>query len=174
MRKNVIETVIGALVLVVAVMFGVFAYTSANVRVTDGYTIKARFARIDGIQVGSDVRISGIKVGTVSGLQLDPTYYQAVAQLTIDRSVEVPTDTVAKVASEGLLGAKYVALDPGGDEKMIEPGGEIKFTQSSLSLEDLVGQFIFSSGGAGGKEKEKENATEGLGSAFPPEPAHPR
>ncbi|MEQ8165832.1 MAG: outer membrane lipid asymmetry maintenance protein MlaD [Alphaproteobacteria bacterium] len=139
-----IETVIGALVLAIAVLFGVFAYTSADVRDIDGYRVTARFDRVDGIQVGSDVRIGGIKIGTVSNMALDPEFYQAVTELIIDPSVRLPSDTVAKVTSDGLLGSKYMALDPGGAEDMIQPGGEIRFTQSSLSLEDLVGQFIFS------------------------------
>lgn len=147
MRKNVIETVIGALVLVIAALFAVFAYTSSDVANIDGYRITARFDRLDGIQVGSDVRVSGIKVGTVSQLVLDPVAFRAVAELTIDPSVTLPADTIAKVTSDGLLGSKYMSLDPGGDEENIRPGGEIKFTQSTISLEDLVGQFIFSNSG---------------------------
>ena len=144
MHRNVIETIIGAVVLVVAGFFLVFAYSSANLRAVEGYELLARFDRVDGLEVGSDVRISGVKVGSVVGQRLDEMTYLAEVRMTIDPTIQLPTDTVAVVTSESLLGGKFLALDPGGAEDMIPAGGVIQYTQSVPGLEQLLGQVIFS------------------------------
>ncbi|HYD65955.1 outer membrane lipid asymmetry maintenance protein MlaD [Azospirillum sp.] len=156
MRRNVIETVLGGVVLVVAGFFLVFAYTSADLRKVDGYEVTARFGSISGLQSGADVRISGVKVGTVTSLTLDPKSYQAVVHLSIAPDVKLPKDTAAVVASESLLGGKFMALEPGGDPDMIAPGGRIEYTQSTPGLEQLLGQVIFSlqSNAKGGDKAE--------------------
>jgi len=147
MNRNPVEAIIGAVVLVVAALVLVFAYTSASLRPVEGYDVFAKFDRIDGLHVGTDVRISGIKVGTVVDLSLEPASFLAVATLSIRDSVKLPLDTVAQISSEGLLGGKFMALVPGGDVETIKPGGEISYTQSPVNLEDLIGQLIFSQGG---------------------------
>lgn len=152
MRRNAIETVMGAVVLVVAAFFLVFAYTSAGIGTVKGYELYARFDRIDGLEDGSDVRLSGIKVGSVIDQKLEPETYLAVLRISIDPSVKLPADTVAKVMSDGLLGGKYLGLDPGGDERILKPGEEIQFTQSAISLEDLIGRYIFSPQKLGGEK----------------------
>lgn len=144
MRRNVIETVLGGVVLAVAGLFLAFAYTSANLRKVDGYEVTAAFTSIAGLQAGSDVRISGVKVGTVSSLTLDPVTYQAVVHMTVDRAVKLSKDTAAVIASESMLGGKFLALEPGGEEEFIKPGGRIQFTQSTPGIEQLLGQVIFS------------------------------
>jgi len=108
----------------------------------------ADFARVDGIHQGSDVRISGIKVGTVVADALDPKTYLATIRMSIDPDVQLPDDTVAQVTSSGLLGDKYMSLAPGGSDKMIPAGGKIQYTQSSISLENLIGQMMFSTPGS--------------------------
>jgi phospholipid/cholesterol/gamma-HCH transport system substrate-binding protein len=164
MRGNVIEIVIGAVVLVAAALFLVFAYrTSESRTVSGGYEVTADFARVDGIHQGSDVRISGIKVGTVVADELDPKTYLATIRMSIDPTVQLPEDTVAQVTSSGLLGDKYMSLAPGGSDTMIPPGGKIQYTQSSISLENLIGQMMFSTPGA-------KPAADG---AAPPEPVAP-
>jgi phospholipid/cholesterol/gamma-HCH transport system substrate-binding protein len=145
MRRNAVETIMGAVVLAVAAFFLVFAYTRAQVAYVKGYVLVAKFDRIDGIEDGSDVRLSGIKVGTVLSQSLDPDTYLAVLRISIDPRIELPADTVAKVTSDGLLGGKYLALDPGGEEQTLKPGDEIVYTQSAISIEDLIGRYIFSS-----------------------------
>jgi phospholipid/cholesterol/gamma-HCH transport system substrate-binding protein len=166
MRGNVIEIVIGAVVLVVAALFLVFAYqTSQSRTVSGGYEVSANFARVDGIHQGSDVRISGIKVGTVVADELDPKTYLATIRMSIDPTVQLPEDTVAQVTSSGLLGDKYMSLAPGGSDTMIPPGGKIQYTQSSISLENLIGQMMFSTPGA-------KPAADG-GASPPPEPVAP-
>ena len=154
MRGNVIETVMGAVVIVVAGLFLVFAYNTSQRRAVSGYELTAEFSRIDGIRQGSDVRISGIKIGSVAAEALDPKTFLAVVRMSIDPSVKLPDDTVAEIISAGLLGDKYMSLVPGGSDVVIPPGGRIKYTQSSISLESLIGQTIFSSPGAGKKPGE--------------------
>ncbi|MBM3540372.1 MAG: MCE family protein, partial [Alphaproteobacteria bacterium] len=104
MGRNLVETLMGAVVLVVAAYFLVFAYTTTNVRSVRGYEVIAKFERVDGVATGSDVKVSGIKVGTLVDQRLDPESYLAVLRLSIDNSVKLPEDTVAQISSEGLLG----------------------------------------------------------------------
>ncbi len=152
MRKNSVETIMGAVVIAVAVLFVLFAYDKADLTTVEGYAISAKFDRIDGIRRGSDVRMSGIKIGTVTDQALDPETYLAVVKLNIDTNIKLPLDTSAAITSDGLLGDKYMALSPGSDGKMILVGGEIDTTQGSIDLFSLVGQMIFSqTGDKGGK-----------------------
>ncbi len=143
MRQNVFETVLGAVVLLAAILFLTFAYDKANVHAASGYTLKAAFQKLDGIKAGSDVILSGIKVGSVNSIVLDPNY-RAVATLTINDTVKLPKDTAAIVASSGLLGDKFISLEPGGDDVMLQAGDNITITQSPPGLEQLLGQVIFS------------------------------
>ena len=147
MRGNVIEAVMGAVVLVVAAVFLLFAYNTSQVRAVSGYEVWANFERVDGIREGSDVRISGIKVGSVVSEMLDPKTFLANIRVSVEPSIKLPDDTVAEIVSSGLLGDKYLSLVPGGSDKTIPEGGKIKYTQSSVSLENLIGQMIFSSPG---------------------------
>jgi len=144
MRKNLIETVMGGVVLIVAALFIVFAYSKAQVGKVEGYEIKAKFDRIDGILAGSDVRMSGIKIGTVTSSALDPKTYFANVSMNIRSDIRIPEDTSIAVSSDGLLGDKFLALSPGGADEMLPPGGEITTTQGSIDLMGLVGQMIFS------------------------------
>ncbi len=148
MRGNVIETVMGAVVLVVAALFLVFAYNTSQLRsVSGGYDVTANFEAVDGIRKGSDVRISGIKVGSVVSEVLDPKTFLATLRMSVEPSLKLPDDTVAEIVSSSLLGDKYLSLVPGGSDKVIAPGGRIKYTQSSVNLEHLIGQMIFSTPG---------------------------
>jgi phospholipid/cholesterol/gamma-HCH transport system substrate-binding protein len=156
MTGNVIETVMGAVVLVVAAFFLFFAYTTSQVRAVQGYQVSAQFERVDGIRDGSDVRIAGVKVGSIVSETLDPKTFLATVRMNIDPAYKLPDDTVAEIISSSLLGDKYMALVPGGSEQMIPPGGQIKFTQSPVSLENLIGQMIFSQPGGQKKPGEGE------------------
>jgi phospholipid/cholesterol/gamma-HCH transport system substrate-binding protein len=153
MGRNLVETLMGAVVLVVAALFLIFAYSTTNVRAVRGYDVIAKFERIDGLATGSDVKISGIKVGTLVEQRLDPETYLAVVRMSIDNRVQLPDDTVAQVSSEGLLGGNFLALVPGGSDKMIVPGGEIKYTQAPVNLVQMLGKFIFSAGESGAKSE---------------------
>ena len=125
MTNNVVETVIGAVVLVVALMFVLFAYRSADVTPSDGYELMARFDRVDGLTVGSDVRMSGIKIGTVTDETLDTKTFLAVVKVNISADLQVPDDSSIKISSDGLLGDTYLSLEPGGSEDVLAPGDEI-------------------------------------------------
>lgn len=148
MSNNLVETLMGAVVLIVAAFFLTFAYSSTNVRPIHGYELTAKFDRVDGLNPGSDVKISGIKVGTVVSEKLDPSTYLAIVTISLQSDVKLPLDTVAQVSSEGLLGGNFLALVPGSDEKNIQPGGEIKYTQAPVNLMQLLGKFIFNTGQA--------------------------
>ncbi len=147
MGRNVIETIMGAVVLAVAGGFLAFAYQQSNMKSIDGYVVTAVFTDITGISLGSDVRVGGIKVGVVESMTLDDKTYQAKLNLQIRETVELPKDTSAIVASEGLLGNKFIRLEPGGSDALLKDGGRIDYTQSSISIEELLGKFVFSGGG---------------------------
>ena len=150
MRRNIVETIVGALVLVVAAAFVFYAFAKSDRSGPDGYDITARFGRIDGLKRGSDVTLSGVKVGTVTGFDLDSKTFQAVVHMAISSSVRLPTDTNAKVVSESLLGGMVVVLEPGADDKTIKPGGEVMNTQDAIPLTELIAKFMF-----GSSEKKK-------------------
>ncbi|MCH8188508.1 MAG: outer membrane lipid asymmetry maintenance protein MlaD [Proteobacteria bacterium] len=146
MNGNLFEALIGALVLLVAGFFLVFAFTTADIGAVQGYEVVAKFDRVDGLNIGSDVRLSGIKVGTVVSQDLDRETFLAVVRMTIESDVRLPKDSSAQIVTDGLLGGKFMAIVPGGDPDYIEPGGEITFTQGPLILENLIGQFVFGAG----------------------------
>jgi phospholipid/cholesterol/gamma-HCH transport system substrate-binding protein len=160
MSRNLIETVLGAVVLLAAALFLFFAYTTSQVRAVEGYQLTAQFDRIDGIRDGSDVRIAGVKVGSVIGETLDPKTFLATVRMSIAPEYKLPDDTVAEIVSSSLLGDKYMSLVPGGSDKDLPPNGRIKYTQAAVSLESLIGQMIYSQ--PGGQQKP------GGGGATPP------
>lgn len=143
MKRNVIETVLGAVVLLVAFLFLGFSYSSANIGSADGYEVRARFSGIGGLSVGDKVVVSGVKIGQVSRIELDAQTYLADVYLDIDNAYKLPEDTAAFISSESLLGGLYMQLEPGAAEDMIEDGGLIEYTQAPQNLEQLLGQFIF-------------------------------
>ena len=148
-KENVIEALIGALVLAVALWFVQFAYLrTERGGAGSGYMLSARFPNSTGVTVGTDVRISGIKIGTVTAQRLDPASFQAVMQLSVASDLKLPVDTSAAITSEGLLGGNYIALIPGGDPAMLKPGAEITDTQGAQDLMGLVGSFINKTGAA--------------------------
>ncbi|SFJ11100.1 outer membrane lipid asymmetry maintenance protein MlaD [Albimonas pacifica] len=148
MASSAAETLIGAAVIAVAAGFLVYGAQTADLGPggSDRYELKAAFRKVEGVSVGADVKIAGVKVGSVSSLELDPSTYQAVAMLSIDGSVKLPDDSDAAIQSEGLLGGNYVAITPGGSDLMLAPGEEILYTQGSVNLMDLVGRAISSAG----------------------------
>lgn len=148
MQNNTVETLIGAVVVLVAAAFLYFTYTATSSGSISGYEIKARFAAVDGVNVGTDVRVHGIKVGSVASLTLDPKSYMAVASLTIRKDIEIPDDSSAKITSSGILGSSYISIQPGGSDKMLAVNGELDDTQGAVDLMGLVGRYINSGSGA--------------------------
>jgi len=144
MKNDVVETIVGAAVITLAVAFFSFAYNTAGIgAASGGYVINAVFGSADGVSVGTDVRISGIKVGSVTEQKLDPETYQATLVLAISPDIRLPEDSSAKITSEGLLGGNYISLSPGGAENMLVAGGTIEYTQSAVDLMSLIGQAVF-------------------------------
>ena len=151
MKSNTLETLVGAAVIAAAVLFFFFAYNAAGLGgPSGGYRVNAQFDNIDGIAVGTDVRVAGIKVGTVVGQSLDPKSFQARVQMLVQPQVQLSDDTSAKISAEGLLGAKFVALEPGGSESKLKDGSEISYTQGSVDLWSLISQAMFSKGSKSG------------------------
>ena len=134
-RGQLAETGMGALVLVAAVGFFAYALTAGAISARGaGYELHARF--------GADVRVAGVKVGTVTGIVLDPKTYFAVVDLTVDPAVKLPSDSTAKITSDGLLGGSHIAIEPGGAPDNLKAGGEIENTQGAVDLFGLIGQVI--------------------------------
>jgi len=146
MQNSIVETLIGAAVIAVAALFLVFAYSSTGSGSVSGYPVIAKFNRIDGVNIGTDVRLAGIKIGTVEKLALDPKTYNAVVTLTLANSVKLPDDSSVRITSEGLLGNQYLSIEPGASMQIIKPGGEIENTQGAIDLIGLLGKAVFSSG----------------------------
>lgn len=146
MKSNVIETTVGAAIVAIAVAFFVFAYNSSGLRsgVGNGYKISAEFDNIDGVAIGSDVRVAGIKIGTVIGQTLNATSYQARVDMVIQPQVKLSDDSSAKITSEGLLGSKFIALEPGGSDGKLADGGVISYTQGAVDIWSLISQAMFS------------------------------
>lgn len=155
MKRNIVETIFGAIVLILAGVFLAFSYRAADIESKAGYQVNARFSELGSLNTGSDVRISGVKVGTVAQIELDPVLYLAKVTLNLDEDLELPTDTAALISSEGLLGGSFLALEPGASEDMIKDGGTISYTQDAQNLERLLGQFIFSMQGAGDQSQSQ-------------------
>lgn len=155
MKRNVIETVLGAIVILVAAIFLGFSYSAANIGSVDGYQVTADFTGTGGLGIGDSVQISGVKIGTIARIDLNQEDYRARVTMNIADDVRLPDDTSAFISSESLLGGKYMELQPGASEEFLKDGGHILYTQAPQNLEQLLGKFIFSMEGA------NKNAEEG-------------
>jgi phospholipid/cholesterol/gamma-HCH transport system substrate-binding protein len=150
-RHNPAELVTGALVLATAGLFLVFAVANTGKSFgASGYDLHAGFDHVDGLSIGTDVRIAGVKVGSIRAITLDPKTYQADVVFSVQKDIKLSDDTSATVSTDGLLGGKYLALATGGDDKMLKPGDAITITQGSINLETLLGKYIFGSTGKSG------------------------
>jgi len=146
-KEQAAETILGAIVAAVAIGFLAFAVTRAGAgEASGGYPLTARFNRVDGVNVGADVRLSGVKVGTVSAVGIDEKTYLAQLTLSVSPTVKLPDDSTARVASDGLLGGGYIALEPGGSAEMLASGGEIANTQGTIDLLSLLAAAASNSG----------------------------
>ncbi len=140
MKGNVLESVIGAVVLVIAAFFVYFAYTSSGEKIKGGYVLTARFDDVSGLTNGSDVKLNGIKVGIVKSLKLDDNY-QAKVELLIRDDIKIPSDSSVSVTTDGLMGNKFVAISTGFSSEKLKPNEEIEITRSAVNLEKLIDKF---------------------------------
>lgn len=150
-EHSLTEIIAGGAVVAVAAGFVVFGSQFAGLRGPGGddYTLSASFRSAEGIGVGTDVRLAGVKVGAVLSMDLDPATFRAETVFTVDGKVELPDDTAILVSSEGLLGGSFLELVPGGSPFNIERGGEIEDTQSAVSLVQLMLRFVSGGGEEG-------------------------
>jgi phospholipid/cholesterol/gamma-HCH transport system substrate-binding protein len=146
MRRNTLETVMGAIVLVAAAGFVTLAYEAADIKGTGGYEIIAEFGSTGGLSVGDDVRISGIKVGRITDQSLDPMTYSARIAMAIAPDIQIPADTSARITATSLLGGNYLELMPGAESAMLTSGAVIYDTRDPVSISDLLGKMVFSTG----------------------------
>lgn len=154
-KSGAFETIVGAFVILIAAGFLAYAYNASGKGVERGaYRLAAVFGKVDGIAEGSEVRISGVKVGSVSGRSLDPETYEAKIDMRIAKDVKIPDDSIAKIVSDGLLGGAYVSIEPGASEEALADGGAITQTQGSVDLLGLAVQaFTANTGKNSGKSE---------------------
>jgi phospholipid/cholesterol/gamma-HCH transport system substrate-binding protein len=159
-QNNVVEIITGAIVIAVAVLFLGFMYLRTGSGSLSGYELRARLPQVDGLGMGTDVRLAGIKIGSISDLTLDPKTYQATVHMTIRDDVKIPVDSSLKVTSAGILGSSYLSITPGGDDKMMAAGDTFENAQGSVDLMGLVSRFVGNgSAGQGGQPPASKPAT---------------
>ena len=145
MKQGIFETIIGIFVLVTAFAFLYYSYNASGIsNASKYYLLRAEFDNIDGISTGADVKISGIKVGSIQNIQLEQDTYYAVLHLAIDNSIAIPKDTRASIVTSGLIGNRYIKLDVGIEDKMLEAGERIVYTKSAMNIESLVNKLLYS------------------------------
>ncbi|MCM2560890.1 outer membrane lipid asymmetry maintenance protein MlaD [Lutimaribacter sp. EGI FJ00015] len=147
MSHSKAEILVGGAVLAAAIGFVV--YTGESTGFTNagaGYPLTASFRSVEGVNVGTDVRLAGVKIGTVTGIDLNPQTFRADTTFTVAQDVEIPDDSAVIVSSEGLLGGNFIEIMPGGSLFPLEPGAEIEDTQSSVSLVTLLLKYVSGGG----------------------------
>ena len=146
MRNNLLESLIGFVVILIAIIFFVYSYTMmGNKNSSKTYEITAVFNEVSGLMSGSDVRLSGIKIGSVTSQTLNADTFDAVVSMQINNDIKIPTDSSAKISAEGLLGGNYISIEPGGSDEILSDGDVIEFTQGSIDLIGLLGNAVFGS-----------------------------
>ncbi len=143
MYKRPVETIMGILVLAVAALFCYFAYSVSDLQVVKGYNITAKFLKVGGLNVGSDVRINGIKIGTVVSQELNDEDYTANVQMSLSPDIKLPNDSTASIVADGLIGNKFIKIDPGHSKEILKDGDILQNTKDFKTIEDLVGEVIF-------------------------------
>ena len=145
-RRSVAEIATGAVIIVLALGFLGYALVATGRDSGSGMRLSAQFANIGGIASGADVRLSGVKIGSVSGITIDPRTFEAIVAMVVRPDLSLPVDTSAVISTGGILGGQFVTLSPGGSTKVLQDGGVLTLTQSATNLEDLLGKFIFNVG----------------------------
>ena len=145
MKERVIETVVGFIVICVAIFSFMFFYKiSDSGEDGEGYFLNAYFQNIEGVAEGNDVKLSGIKIGYIDNVTLENGTYFAVARIKIKKGIDIPSDSRAIVSTSGLLGGKYIRINPGSADDNLKENGKFKFTQSSINIEDLISKLMYS------------------------------
>lgn len=143
MSENKAEIAVGALVLAAAIGFAAYAAQVSGMGGTGStYPLTASFRSLEGVSVGTDVRLAGVKIGSVTGVELNPTTYRADATISVAKGIEIPDDSAILISSEGLLGGNFVEIQPGGSPFMYDEGAEVLDTQGAVSLISLLLKFV--------------------------------
>jgi phospholipid/cholesterol/gamma-HCH transport system substrate-binding protein len=172
MKENGIEALVGLAVVALAVWFALFAWhRTGGGGPKDAIRVNAMFPNASGVNVGTDVRVAGLKVGSVAAQKLDPASYQVAVTLAIDPTVKLPADSSAAITSEGLLGGTFITLQPGGATDVLKDGSTILDTQGSIDMMGLIGQFINKPGdSSAGQAPAGDAAQSGASATSPPSP----
>ena len=143
MKINFLDAFLGFTVLLITGLFIFYVYITLDTKLfkSDGFSLHARFENIDGIVTGSKVKLSGVNIGTVKSISLEPESYYAFITMNFDKKFSFPDDTEASVQLEGLLGGSYISILPGGSDVMLLDDQEILYTQGSTSLLNLMLKF---------------------------------
>jgi|SRR6056297_1453123 len=146
---TVTEIIVGAAVVLAAVGFFIYATSSAGGFSGGGgsYPLTASFRSAEGVGVGTEVRLAGVRVGTVTAMELDPETFRAETTFALAERIELPDDSAVAISSEGLLGGTFVEIIPGGSPFVLSPGDAFYDTQSSVSLITLLMRFVSGEGG---------------------------
>lgn len=150
MSQDTTEVLVGGVVLAAAITFAVYAGQATGLSgSSSGYELNASFRSLEGVNVGTDVRLAGVKIGTVTNVTLNAETYRADTRFSVLDGIEIPDDSAVVIASEGLLGGNFVEIMPGGSLFFFAPGEEIEDTQGAVSLISLLVKFV-----AGGGSEE--------------------
>lgn len=146
MERRAVDWWVGTFVLLGLAALAILAMRVGNLAElgrTGGYPVIASFESVGGLKEKAPVKLGGVSIGRVSHIRIDPKSYLAVVTLEIDPAIKLPVDTGASIYTAGLLGEQYVSLAPGGASQMLKPNGRITITQSAISLEQIVSQFLY-------------------------------
>ena len=144
MQKNTLETLLGAIILAVSLYFIFFLQQATQLSSGDTYTVYAKFNRVDGLGIGSKIKLGGIQIGSVADQEIDPLTFMAKISMRIQSNIQLPMDSSARVIADGLLGDAFIDIQPGGADGNIPQEGYINYTQDAVNLVDLLGRFVFS------------------------------
>ena len=144
MKNNLLETIVGSVVLLIAILFILFSFKIINVNnnKSQSYDVYAEFDNIEGINIGSDVKISGIKIGAVSDIKINKNY-KAYLTLNLSKDYSIPNDSIFKISTSGLIGNKFINVKIGSSDEYISNKDTVDYTESVLNLEDLISKFLF-------------------------------
>jgi phospholipid/cholesterol/gamma-HCH transport system substrate-binding protein len=150
-KGRTFEMIVGVFVLTVALFFFNYIYSKSGYDHGSGYTLIAKFDKADGLSEGSDVKLSGIKIGKILDMKVDPESFLAVVKFSVPKGLKLPTDTGAGVSSDGLFGGKYLSITPGGEDEFLNEGDEIENTSGPINIESLIGKIVLSQQSKGEK-----------------------
>lgn len=157
MKKYKIETIVGIFIIIglLAVAYMTVKLGKVDLFGEDHYSLYARFTSVSGLRVGSPIEILGIEVGRVEQMTIDSEKQMAVVELKIKKGIPVYNDAIASVKTSGLIGDKFIQIDPGGSGDILKPGGTITETTAPLDIEELIGKYAFGEVKGEGKKKTK-------------------